>query len=295
MATSLVLTALWAWILPSLPAGAPAADVAARRVGLARFARSTLFFGFATSWWFLLRRARPPFLEATGFVPAKRAGASYAAGFVAGILPVVALIAVLLALGARTFEVRASAGKIAWLAARSVGLGLFLAVIEEGLFRGLLQGDLTRAFGSRVAVIAGSAFFAVTHFLAVPEAWRALPDPAPGAPEVVGAVFGGLERMLREWPELVGLFLVGVILAVLRLRSGALWLGMGVHAGWYWIKTMDRWFVRDVDAVIEANRMVLGTSQYLDGVVGWLALLATLALTIRSSWSRSPGPERRVP
>jgi membrane protease YdiL (CAAX protease family) len=297
VAAALILTALWAWILPSLPAAAPASDVAARRTALARFARSALFFVFAAFYWFFLRRARPPFLEATGFVPAKGAGASYSIGFVAGVLPVVALIAVLVALGARSFEIRASAGTIAWLAARAVALGFGLVLVEEGLFRGLVQGDLARAFGARVGLIAGAAFFAGTHFLGAPEAWRALPDPAPGAPEVVAAVFGGFERLLREWPEFVGLFLVGVVLAILRLRSGALWLGMGVHAGWYWIKTIDRWFVRDVDAAIDANRLVLGTSQYLDGVVGWLALLATLvlALTIRLPTGRSPGPERRVP
>ena len=105
--------------------------------------------------------------------------------------------------------------------------------------------------------------------------------------------------MVREWPELVGLFLVGVILSILRVRSGALYLGMGVHAGWYWVRSIDRYFVREVDSVVEANRTWLGTSQYMDGVVGWLALLATLGLAATLKLTgpppESPGQLRSSP
>jgi membrane protease YdiL (CAAX protease family) len=295
LAAATLATAIWGWLGPI---GDTAAEggISARRVGLARFARSALTLCFAAAYALLLRRSRPPLLVAAGFVPTARAARSYAVGFLAGVLPVVVLVAALVLLGARTVEVRAPAGKLAWLAIKFVLLGLPLVAIEEGLFRGLLLGDLVRAFGVRAAVVAGSLFFACTHVLGAPESWRARPDP-PGAVEAVLANFAGLERMLREWPEIVGLFLVGAILSVVRLRSGAVWLGMGIHAGWYWVRSMDRWFVREVDAVIDKNRIWLGSSQYHDGVIGWLALAGTLALAlaIRLTPSRSPDPERAVP
>jgi uncharacterized protein len=287
---TLALTAAWAWA----EGAAKAAE--GDRAGVARFARTALFLAFGAAYAFLLRRARPPIVEALGFGDLRRAPAFYAAGFVAGILPVVALVCVLLLLGARTFEVRVSGAKLAWFALKFVLLGIPLVLLEESVFRGLLLGDLVRAFGKTAGVIGSSALFAATHFLGASGDWRALPGPVT-ATDVVVAVFAGMERMFREWPELVGLFLAGAALATLRLRSGALWLGMGVHAGWYWIRRMDRWFVRDVDAVIDAHRTWLGTSQYLDGVIGWFALIATLllTLTIRLPASRSAEAPGAIP
>ena len=106
--------------------------------------------------------------------------------------------------------------------------------------------------------------------------------PEPAAPvEVVLALFAGLERMFREWPELLGLFLTGAVLSMIRLRTGQLYLGIGIHAGWYWIKQVDRAFVQEVETVIESHRLLLGSSQYLDGIVGWIALLGTLAFAMQ--------------
>jgi uncharacterized protein len=288
---AIVLTAAWSAVATRANGDAALSE---RRLGLARFARSMLLPCFAAAYAFALRRSRPPFLLAAGLVPARRAAASYATGFIAGAVPVLALIAVLLVLGARTVDVRGSAVKIASMALKYAALGIPFVLLEEGVFRGLLLGDLERAIGARPAVVAGSLFYAVTHFLGAPKSWIGVAEQ-PTAVEAVFANFAGLERMFREWPEVVGLFLAGVILSILRLRSGALWLGMGLHAGWYWVKSMDRYFVRDVDAVVEANRVLLGSSQYHDGVVGWAVLLGTLALTIRLTGSRFPGPGRSEP
>jgi len=270
----------------------PETAVSAARLDAARFARQALFLSFAIACVLIRPSSRPPFLVATGFVPARGAMRSYAAGFLAGAVPIIALIVVLVLLGARRVELRASVGMLAWYTLKFVLLGIVLVVLEEGVFRGLVLGDLARSFGVRIGVVVASAFFAATHFLGVSDAWRAVPDPNPGAFEVVTAVLTGLERMVREWPELVGLFLVGLILSILRVRSGALYLGMGVHAGWFWVRSIDRYFVREVESVVEAHRTWLGTSQYLDGIVGWLALLATLGLaaTLRLT---EPPPESR--
>jgi membrane protease YdiL (CAAX protease family) len=257
------------------------------RLALARVFRVVLMLAFIASYA-LLRRDRRAIAWIAGFLPARGALRSYGAGFLAGAVPVVALIALLTALGARVIDVRATAGSVVWLVLKYVLAGVVLVILEEGLFRGLIQHDLTRAFGARIAVVAGSLFFAVTHFLGVTKAWRLVPDPAPSGFDVAGAVFAGLERMARDWPQLVGLFLAGLILATLRLRTGTLWLAMGVHAGWYWVLQVDQGFVTHVD-LDPVRRFWLGSEKYLDGVVGWVALLATLVLALKL---RLPGGAR---
>jgi membrane protease YdiL (CAAX protease family) len=258
-------------------------SIAKNRVVLARVARLTLLLAFIGAYALLGRKTRPPFLRATGFVPAKGAVGSYAAGFLAGVIPVVALIVALVLIGARTFAPPTLDGGLAWHLTKYVLAGVVLVVVEEGLFRGLLLGDLVRASDARTGVIACSALFAVTHFLGVSKAWRQVPIPDPGGIDVLVATFGGLGRMVRDWPQLVGLFLVGLILAILRLRSGSLYLGMGIHAGWFWVKQVDHRFVTSVDSVAGPARLWLGSELYLDGVLGWGALLVTLflALTLR--------------
>lgn len=257
------------------------------RATAARGTRTALLLAFAVSYAVLPTRGRPPLVRACGFAPAARPVVSYVHGLLAGILPLVALILILLAFGARSFEIRGGFGKLSWLGAKFLLLGIPLTLLEEGLFRGLLLGDAVRRLGSLGGVALASLFFAATHFLGASQRWRAVPEPAGNAIDVVGAIVAGSARMIQEWPEFVGLTLVGVVLSFLRLRTGHAYLAMGVHAGWYWVKQMDRYFVREIDEVVVRNQIWIGSGQYLDGVMGWAVLLGSLALAMAVPWNRS--------
>lgn len=257
------------------------------RIAQARAFRVVLMLAF-TATYALSRPDRRSLLGTAGFLPGRAALRSYGAGFLAGAVSVIVVVVLLTASGARILDVRAGGGGIAWLAVKYVLTGLVLVVIEEGLFRGLLQHDIRRSFGTGAAVIAGSLFFAITHFLGVTKAWRLLPDAAPSGFDIAAATLLGIERAARDWPQLVGLFFTGVVLAILRLATGTLWLAMGVHAGWYWVVQIDQVFVQHVD-LQPWPRFWLGSEKYLDGVVGWIALAGTipLALALRSVFLRS--------
>jgi membrane protease YdiL (CAAX protease family) len=279
------IAAVLAGFLWNLAAAEPAAaKIDESRVAAARLARVCLFIVFGLALAFLGRRSRPPFLEACALIPATRPVRTYVAGFLIGALPVCLLIALLLAVGDRRFEVR-KPGLLPWTLTKYLLLGIPFMLLEETIFRGLLLGDLIRAYGTTAATIVSSLFFAVTHFLGATDAWKRI--PAKAAPtEAMVALFGGMERMVREWPELVGLVLVGLILCAARLRTGQLYLPMGIHAGWYWIKQVDGSFIRETPGC-DQHRIWLGSGQYLDGVLGWCALLATLVLMLRIK-SRTP-------
>jgi uncharacterized protein len=253
----------------------------ALRTAAGRLARMAFFLGFVAACALVARKRRPPLLRACGLAPVDRPARSYGVGFVAGVIPVLLVIGLLLAVGARTFELRGSAGTLAWTCTKYLLLGFPLVLLEEGLFRGLLLGDFVRAIGARAAIVVTSFFFAITHFLGTTDAWRGTPGPIQSGVDVMFAVFGGLPRAWAEWPELVGLFLAGVVLSIVRLRTGHVWVGMGIHAGWYWIKQVDRNFVRDVEEVVVPNQFWLGSEQYLDGLLGWAALVATLFVALR--------------
>lgn len=84
---------------------------------------------------------------------------------------------------------------------------LFAAIGEEVLFRGLVFQRLTEAFGPWLSVAVTSALFAWAHSGNLSVTWLAIGNT----------------------------FLWGVVFGVARLRSGDLWLPIGLHAGWNWI------------------------------------------------------------
>ncbi|HEY4607717.1 MAG TPA: CPBP family intramembrane glutamic endopeptidase [Ilumatobacteraceae bacterium] len=81
-------------------------------------------------------------------------------------------------------------------------LGLILIVVigapvvEELMYRGLLQGAMVRRLNDAVAVVAVAAFFAAIHF---------------------------------RWVEFPGLFVFGLILGVCARRTGRLGMGIAAH------------------------------------------------------------------
>lgn len=107
-------------------------------------------------------------------------------------------------------------------------------IIEEFFFRGLLMGLLLRTMSVRSALISGTFVFAVVHFLKPPDGWQlADADVTWSSGFVVlsqiAAGFGDVQFLLAEFATL---FAVGWVLAQTRMKTGALWAGIGLHGGW---------------------------------------------------------------
>lgn len=91
---------------------------------------------------------------------------------------------------------------------KPVVVGLSVGVFEELVFRGVVFGALRRDWGVARALWASSVLYAVLHF------WSAPPK------ELAGVL-----------PALVSLTGLGALLAWCYVRSGSLFLPIGVHAG----------------------------------------------------------------
>lgn len=107
------------------------------------------------------------------------------------------------------------------------------SVVEEWLFRGVLLGLWLRYAKPTMAVAGTSLLFAFLHFLSPPEG-AVIADP--GHPfsgfRLLGLILLHFANPLFFVAEFVSLVAAGVILSWARLKTGALWFPIGLHAGW---------------------------------------------------------------
>jgi membrane protease YdiL (CAAX protease family) len=116
---------------------------------------------------------------------------------------------------------------------KAVVPALGAAWIEEWLFRGLLLGLWLRLVRPSVASAGSALMFSLLHFLQ-PPAGVVFADPSnPWAGfRLLGAMLGHLGDPRFFITDFATLVVVGLILAWSRLRTGALWMAVGLHAGW---------------------------------------------------------------
>ncbi len=116
---------------------------------------------------------------------------------------------------------------------RTVVPAIGASVVEEWIFRALLIGLWLRITGAWMACIGTSLVFAFVHFLEPPRgAEMADPRAWTAGFELLGLVLRNYLNPQFIAAELLTLFTVGMALAWARLRTGSLWLPIGMHAGW---------------------------------------------------------------
>ena len=162
-----------------------------------------------------------------GLTPNRERFRDLLAGFLLAIVPLLFCAAVLL--GIHSHAIRHT---IRWSALDTIILAsLFVPLIEELFFRGLILGILLRSTSRLAAIIFTSALFAILHFL------KAANESS--APVTWWSGFLSIARAFDEFrdPVLVlggftTLFLLGWILADARIRTRSLALPIGLHCGW---------------------------------------------------------------
>jgi hypothetical protein len=122
--------------------------------------------------------------------------------------------------------------------------GLTAAVVvggfEEIVFRGVLLRRLSLDLGARAGMLLTTAIYAAVHLLHPRSA-------------TAHDVFAGVRRTVEiltpladpaNLPTFVGLFVFGLLLAAARLRTGALWVSIGIHAAWVALFRVGRLYFR---------------------------------------------------
>lgn len=148
-------------------------------------------------------------------------------GLLLALIPVLLLGALYLGMDFYRIRKDLSVGPIF----RILGTASVVAVVEEFLFRGVLLGLAVQAVGKFKGVLAISLVFAFVHFL----------KPAKVDPEVVtwlsgfaqwGTMLAGAPSPQLFFYGFLSLLLAGLILGFATIRTRALWLAIGLHAGW---------------------------------------------------------------
>ncbi len=106
-------------------------------------------------------------------------------------------------------------------------------LVEEWLFRGVLLGLWLRFAKPAAACVGTSLLFAFVHFLKPPDGSLLLdPTHVFSGFELLGKILLHFTDPLFFVTDFATLFVVGLILAWARVRTGALWFSIGLHAGW---------------------------------------------------------------
>jgi membrane protease YdiL (CAAX protease family) len=108
---------------------------------------------------------------------------------------------------------------------------LLVPPLEETVFRGFLQTELSRGLGWYAGWISAALFFMIAHFLKISPDIDSEPVHLWSGVSAVGDAF--LPVIHGEFISGRGLnlFLLGLILGGLFLRAGTLWVNAGLHSG----------------------------------------------------------------
>ncbi len=218
--------------------------------------------------WPLLRVLDLRGREAWGLTPGS-GGRTFLAGvlrgFIVGALMMTGLIALLLALGVRGGG--GHLGLLEWLPrlASFLATAVVVALIEEVWFRGALHSAFQRIGGVAVALFAVAAIYSSVHFIGT--------SPTFALSEIgIWSGFAVLGDALHAFPgtgvagPAVALFAAGVLLGVVRHRTGSVALCIGMHAGWVLVNKAARALT-----VPEPDSPWSWLAAGYDGVVGWAA------------------------
>jgi membrane protease YdiL (CAAX protease family) len=106
-----------------------------------------------------------------------------------------------------------------------------IALIEEAFFRAFLLGGMKEDFGSRVALIASAAIYALAHLVRSPARYYVSGyEPAAGLFNLAHSVDQFKDPAIAI-PTLIGLFLLGLVLGEAYILTGSVYFSMGLHCG----------------------------------------------------------------
>jgi membrane protease YdiL (CAAX protease family) len=173
----------------------------------------------------------------------------------------------------------------AWLLPKYLLSAIVIGILEEGFFRAFLFGGMREEIGPTAALVASSAFYAMAHLVRAPAHFYVTTlEP--------GAGFRTLAMSLAQFshpsaalPTLLGLFLLGVVLAEAFVMSGTVYFSAGLHAGF--VMGAKLW-PRLISHPARLPQWFSGWGHIplISGVVGWIAAAAILVLLRRLAGTR---------
>jgi membrane protease YdiL (CAAX protease family) len=197
-------------------------------------------------------------------------------GLALGVVSMAAVVAIMTGLGLLDWRAAAevTAPAAAKLIASRLASAIAVAFIEETFFRGAMLTGIERQSGPAVAVFLTAVVYSATHFFASFHVPPAQVTPWSGVDLLLGTLH------LFAHPLAIGdaflcLFAVGVVLGNIRVATGNLAAGIGLHAGWVWIMLLTHACARPQPGAVLGFLL-----SRFDGFVGWLVLAWTILVGV---------------
>ena len=213
-----------------------------------------------------------------------------AKGISFGILIMSPVIVGLLLTKNRIFDMgwEVSISNILGLLLTALAAGLIIAVLEETLFRGAMLSAIKKQSSVIFAVATTSLFYALIHFIQPEIELDSSTLNWTSGFVLLKNAFSSFANFSHIFDSLFALFLAGVLLSIVRIRTNRIALCIGIHAGWV---IAIKVFKRVTDSNFHSDYAFL-TGSY-DKVIGYLAaasitifiLLLLKFLTVNKSHS----------
>ncbi len=137
------------------------------------------------------------------------------------------------------FGVRHGGGWDLWSIATAVFQGILIALLvaplEEFIFRWMIQSRLTQPLQEWKGIMIGAFIFAVVHLFKVPPQFKPMSVEWYSGYQGIYLMFGPLLDLEDYGIKLISLWLVGISLGILVLRTGTLWASIALHGVWIFV------------------------------------------------------------
>jgi len=155
---------------------------------------------------------------------------------------------------------------------KAVLAGFTVGFLEEIFFRGIIFRGLLEDWKPLPAFVAANLFYSALHFVKPGEEYFLTGiDPWAGFRHLF-STFAPFLEPAEIAPGLIGLLLIGIVLSYAFVRSGTLYLSIGLHAGWVIAIKTVRVFG---DYRAEDLGWLFGSSdpKIVSGVVTWVGII----------------------
>lgn len=260
-----------AWLLVSV-----FADVRPDRV-LRRVAMITL----AVALYFLLRREGLASKETLGYgIPRAKFIRHMIWGYVGGILLMLPLTWALFGLDLRTSA--SAESHLIQLFLYGTAQGLVIAFVEETFMRGAMYRVIERESGLRLAILLPAILYAAVHFMDGKLRIPASEMTFVGGLDIAAHTFERYAAPLEIVDSFFALLALGVLLAFVRRKTGAIAGGIGLHAGGVCVIS-----ILHEMSVVNPNASMPWLVGSYDGVIGWLAFVWIGLIAALYGWRTS--------
>jgi membrane protease YdiL (CAAX protease family) len=194
-------------------------------------------------------------------------------GFAAGVLLMMPLVAALFGLDLRIVAPRiegsdAPALVVAKLVLRGLLTGWVVAFLEETFCRGAMFAAIRKESGLVLAIVLPSLLYAALHFLGGELRLPSDQITYSSGFTVTANLFERYAAPLEFLDSFMALVALGVLLALIRWRTGVIAGCIGLHAGGVCVILVMRNL--SITNPVAPHSWLIGT---YDGVIGWMACL----------------------